>query len=142
MYISVQGYERTTGLTGTLGGLAMNCILPDSYPGIEFDENGVCNYCLKHEKGQPRGAKELRKLVESIPKGKGNYDCVVGTSGGRDSAYVLYCCAADSHRLPQCVGRTSHARYAGLRAAVHYDVTHTVTVQASRKGGHKQSLDV
>ena len=26
------------------------CILPETYPHIHFDKDGVCNYCLKYEK--------------------------------------------------------------------------------------------
>jgi hypothetical protein len=25
------------------------CILPETFPGIEFDENDVCNYCQDRE---------------------------------------------------------------------------------------------
>ena len=24
-----------------------NCIMSEAYPGIKFDEEGVCNFCLK-----------------------------------------------------------------------------------------------
>ena len=26
------------------------CILPESFPHIEFDKRGVCNYCNNHKK--------------------------------------------------------------------------------------------
>ena len=25
------------------------CILPDNYPGIKFNKNGICNYCTNHK---------------------------------------------------------------------------------------------
>jgi hypothetical protein len=25
------------------------CVLPETYPGIQFDENGVCNYCIAYD---------------------------------------------------------------------------------------------
>ena len=48
-----------------------NCILPETFPGIRFDENGVCNFCREF-------------------KGKGSYDCLMAYSGGKDSTYTLW----------------------------------------------------
>jgi hypothetical protein len=66
------------------------CILPETFPGIEFDENGVCNYCLSYEPVKVHGEAELVKVLDKY-RGKGEkYDCVVPISGGRDSAFVLH----------------------------------------------------
>ena len=66
------------------------CILPETFPGIEFDEYGVCNYCKDYEPVKVFGEEELRKVLDRY-RGKGEkYDCVVAISGGRDSSYVLY----------------------------------------------------
>jgi hypothetical protein len=65
------------------------CVLPDTYPGITFDQ-GVCNYCRTHEKETCQGTEKLHALLESARNEKGNYDCVVGVSGGRDSTFALY----------------------------------------------------
>jgi hypothetical protein len=66
------------------------CILPETFPGIEFDENGVCNYCLEYEPVKVLGEDELVKVLEKF-RGKGKkYDCLVPISGGRDSAFVLH----------------------------------------------------
>lgn len=79
--------------------ICSRCILDDSLPDvkIEFDENGVCNYCHEHdrlEKEYPtgsRGEKILQKLAKDVKKSrKGRYDCVVGVSGGCDSSLALY----------------------------------------------------
>jgi N-acetyl sugar amidotransferase len=67
-------------------------------PYIEFDENGVCNYCKFHERLEERfpltkeGEDKLFEIIENIKKnGKGKkYDCIVGFSGGTDSTYCLY----------------------------------------------------
>jgi glucosamine--fructose-6-phosphate aminotransferase (isomerizing) len=64
------------------------CILPESFPGITFDENGVCNLCSSYEKISPLGEDELAAVLER-QKG-GRYDCVVPLSGGKDSTYALY----------------------------------------------------
>lgn len=66
------------------------CILPETFPGIKFDENGVCNYCLDYETVKVLGEDKLVKVVEKF-RGKGEeYDCLVPISGGRDSTYVLH----------------------------------------------------
>lgn len=76
------------------------CVQDTTVPGIEFDENGVCNFCHGHEEltrifpNDERGQQFLNNLFEKIKKdGKHkSYDCVVGISGGRDSTYLLWCC--------------------------------------------------
>lgn len=67
------------------------CILPETYPEIDFDDNGVCNYCRAHTKiANKRGNEEdLDRLFKSM-KLDGEFDCVVPLSGGRDSTYVLH----------------------------------------------------
>jgi hypothetical protein len=62
--------------------------MPDSYPGISLDQDGVCNLCHDFKKKEPLG-EEL--LLESLSSKKGErYDCIVGISGGKDSCYVAY----------------------------------------------------
>jgi len=68
------------------------CILPDSHPDVNLN-NGVCNFCNGFEnsrlsKLKVKGAEELSKLLKS--KKTGQYDCVIGLSGGKDSSYILY----------------------------------------------------
>lgn len=74
------------------------CIYDSSIPKIEFDDEGICNYCrmieeLKEEykTGTPEGEKKFSDIVKQIKKdGKGKkYDCVVGVSGGTDSSYMI-----------------------------------------------------
>jgi len=66
------------------------CVLPETFPGIRFDEEGVCNYCRGYEKVEVYGEAALKELLSRF-HGKGmNYDCIVPISGGRDSAYVLH----------------------------------------------------
>ena len=69
-----------------------------SAPDIAFDTNGVCNYCKGHEKKVSStpyhlgDAKEkLHRLVDRLKtEKKGEYDSIVGLSGGVDSSYVAY----------------------------------------------------
>ncbi len=66
------------------------CLLPANYPGIEYDQDGVCNYCLSYRKAKYKGKKKLEKIFDSIRNENNKYDCLVGISGGRDSSYALY----------------------------------------------------
>ena len=66
------------------------CLLQQNYPGIEFNKEGVCNYCLSYKKAKYKGKKKLEKVFESIRHRNNKYDCLVGISGGRDSSYALY----------------------------------------------------
>jgi glucosamine--fructose-6-phosphate aminotransferase (isomerizing) len=69
------------------------CILPESYPHIDFDADGVCNYCRHMKptvvKGQTK--QTLATLIEGYArqarqKGRDTY-CILPLSGGRDSCY-------------------------------------------------------
>ena len=70
-----------------------------SDPDIKFDEQGICNHCIRYEEllsqriVNPEVREvQLNKLVKKIKKlGKNKpYDCVIGVSGGVDSTYVAY----------------------------------------------------
>ena len=65
------------------------CILPETFPGISFDSDGICNYCINHKPIKVLGKDALQKKI-SYYRGKGKkFDCIVPFSGGRDSTYVL-----------------------------------------------------
>ena len=66
------------------------CILPETMPFIEFDDDGICNYCNNYElRNNPRPQEELFDLVRSYRRTNEN-DCIVPFSGGRDSCYGLH----------------------------------------------------
>jgi len=66
------------------------CILPETFPGIEFNEEGVCNYCLDYEPMKVYGEEAFVRVLDKY-RGKGKkYDCIVPMSGGRDSSFVLH----------------------------------------------------
>lgn len=67
----------------------LKCVLPDTTPNITFDSDGVCNFCLSHKAIVARDDSSLKALFDQYP-GEGDYDCVLGLSGGRDSSYALY----------------------------------------------------
>lgn len=64
------------------------CIFPSSFPNIEFDENGLCNYCRNHKAITFKSEEKLKEILDSKKGVK--YDVVVPLSGGKDSTYILY----------------------------------------------------
>lgn len=82
------------------GKICSQCVMDETDPDIEFDSNGVCNHCLKAERDlcpyiYPKNDRsELDNMVYRIKdrsaKGGGDYDCVLGVSGGADSSYCAY----------------------------------------------------
>lgn len=67
-------------------------------PDIEFDANGICNYCtnwlkrVKEETFVGNPTRNLDGLVARIKEvgRKREFDCIIGVSGGVDSTYVAY----------------------------------------------------
>lgn len=66
------------------------CILPETMPFIEFDEEGVCNYCRSYNKVNYLGIEKLRLWAESVKRTNKQPNCLVSFSGGRDSCYSLH----------------------------------------------------
>ena len=76
--------------------LCSRCILPDTFPGIKFDTNGVCNHCRQEESAiakAPEKKVEYRNKLDALiaeTKGKApSYDVICAYSGGKDSSYTL-----------------------------------------------------
>ncbi|MFN8533057.1 MAG: N-acetyl sugar amidotransferase [Dehalococcoidia bacterium] len=70
------------------------CMIPETHETIVFDEDGVCNVCLAHDKKREKIDWAARKaqfeeLIEGV-RGKYAYDCIVPFSGGKDSTFTLY----------------------------------------------------
>ncbi len=67
------------------------CILPQTFPFIEFDEKGECNYCKNHKpQKQIQNFYTLKELIKPYKNKDGRPDCIVPFSGGRDSTYSLH----------------------------------------------------
>jgi glucosamine--fructose-6-phosphate aminotransferase (isomerizing) len=67
------------------------CVLPETFPFIEFDEHGVCNYCSDYVlKNRPKPIQELFDLVAPYRRSDGAHDCIIPYSGGRDSTHTLH----------------------------------------------------
>ncbi|MHA1381609.1 MAG: hypothetical protein ACTSRG_24845 [Candidatus Helarchaeota archaeon] len=71
------------------------CVLPETFPGIRFNERDICNFCLNFEgienlkKKKRRYKKRFEELVKEY-KGRNSYDVLMSYSGGKDSTYTLY----------------------------------------------------
>ncbi len=77
------------------------CVMNDaSDPTISFDENGYCNYCTKALSEinttvyfpNDIGKKKLEAMISKIKEENKDkaFDCIMGISGGLDSAYLAY----------------------------------------------------
>ena len=75
--------------------ICRNCVLNENFPGIRFNEDGVCNFCSSAKSKdmnrtiRSKYEEKFKQLVEEY-KGKGSYDCLVAYSGGKDSTYTLH----------------------------------------------------
>lgn len=75
--------------------ICTKCILPETYPGISFDENGVCNFCNEYEVTRKEGKAhfqnedELKNCLGKYKNINKKYDVLVPLSGGVDSAHTL-----------------------------------------------------
>jgi hypothetical protein len=72
------------------------CVLPDTFPGISFNEEGVCNHCQRFESFSATAEEKLEYQVNldlacnryalSMPYGT---HILMAYSGGKDSTYSL-----------------------------------------------------
>ncbi len=68
------------------------CVLPDTFPGIDFEDNGECNYCRRAHVPDDEKKNEYLKKFEDLlneNRGKNQYDVIMAFSGGKDSTYTL-----------------------------------------------------
>ena len=71
-----------------------NCVLPGTFPGIRFNDKGICNFCLDSKSQESREKKkaQYREKFEALVKkhkGKSSYDVLMCYSGGKDSTWTL-----------------------------------------------------
>lgn len=76
----------------------IRCVMDVSDREITFDAQGVCHHCKEHERrvalapfSRPDAAQRLEGILAKVRSTrKGDYDCIVGLSGGVDSSYVAH----------------------------------------------------
>ncbi len=71
------------------------CVISNQRPRITFDDKGICsacNYALIKENKIDWAEREnkLNKLLDKHRSRNGSYDCLVPSSGGKDSAFVAH----------------------------------------------------
>lgn len=72
------------------------CTMPDTRPGITFNDEGICSACTHYEeRGIVDWSKRWKEFEEICDKyrgmnGPGEYDCAIAVSGGKDSHYQVY----------------------------------------------------
>lgn len=75
------------------------CVMDSTDPLISFDTSGNCNYCnyalatkAERWKNNREGKIELDNIIDELKSETKNkkYDCIIGLSGGLDSAYLAY----------------------------------------------------
>lgn len=72
------------------------CVMPDSRPGISFNEEGVCSACQAFENRKntnyQQRYEDLKKLCNKYRgmNGPNGYDCMIAVSGGKDSHFQVY----------------------------------------------------
>ena len=79
--------------------ICKRCVTDTTDPGVTFDAEGICSSCRRYEevraqRGYRKGISEkelehtiavIKETCKDLP-----YDCLIGVSGGVDSAYMLY----------------------------------------------------
>ena len=81
------------------------CVMPDTRPGISFNEEGVCSACQAYEKRAKINWKARWKELEEIcDKYRGmngkDPDCAIAVSGGKDSHYQVHLMKNVMHMNP------------------------------------------
>lgn len=85
------------------------CVMPDTRPGIKFDERGVCSACQSYEHRNEvdwdARWKELEQLCDKYRgmNGPDGYDCIIAVSGGKDSHFQTYLMKEVLHMNPLLV---------------------------------------
>ncbi|BAL93703.1 adenine nucleotide alpha hydrolase family protein [Rubrivivax gelatinosus] len=113
------------------------CLLPEQAPGADLDANGVCRFCREHAPASGEAAEALRRAREAdleraieACRGRGEYDCLVPLSGGKDSVALIHKLKVEyglrvlAHTTDIDIGEVA---WANIRRAVdRLDVEHLV----------------
>ena len=70
------------------------CLMPETQEGVNFDELGICTACQSSEDKMHidwlKREKILKKILDKAKKKSGNnYDCIIPSSGGKDSTWQV-----------------------------------------------------
>jgi N-acetyl sugar amidotransferase len=72
------------------------CVMPDTRPGLSFNEEGICSACQSFDNRKnvnyQQRFEELKHLCTKYRgmNGPNGYDCMIAVSGGKDSHFQVY----------------------------------------------------
>ncbi len=74
--------------------ICTRCVLPDTFPGITFNEEGVCNHCQRYESfaaTDEQKAEYRQRLMTLLHDkyGDAEVQALIAYSGGKDSSYTV-----------------------------------------------------
>ena len=78
--------------------ICKKCVMDTTDPSITFSDNGICDNCNQFENitkqywfDKQNDKKSFNNIIKKVKSSKkGNYDCILGLSGGIDSSYLLH----------------------------------------------------
>jgi glucosamine--fructose-6-phosphate aminotransferase (isomerizing) len=124
------------------------CILPATYPFIEFDADGVCNHCRDYQPMALAGHDALEAQLAKHRSKDGSPDCIVAFSGGRDSSYGLHLIKTEYKMNPVAysydwgmvtgIARRNQARMLGALGVEH--ILRAADIPAKRRYMRKNIL--
>lgn len=73
------------------------CILPNTRPGIQINEDGICNACNNHKTKEidinwEERESEFSSLAKKYKAASRHFDCIIPVSGGKDSTWQVVKC--------------------------------------------------
>ena len=71
----------------------VRCITPETFPGISFDEDGICSECHEYDRRYGRWQRsplDVGALIRKRQRKNSRFAAIVGVSGGKDSCNVLH----------------------------------------------------
>ena len=82
------------------------CVMPDTRPGITFNEKGICSACQAYERREKVDWDARWKEFEAIcdkyrgMNGSAGFDCAIAVSGGKDSHWQTHLMKNVMHMNP------------------------------------------
>ena len=108
--------------------ICSRCVLPNSFPRINFDDKGVCSVCREYDqwwgKWVYRKSEQkqiLEKICKQAKRKKKKFDALIPLSGGKDSTYTLY--MAQQELGLKCLAYTLDTGYLSEPARKNIDRT-------------------
>lgn len=121
----------------------VTCLLPDTKPDLHFDEHGECSACRSF-KSRPSidWASRRHDLSLLLERGKNStgYDCIVPSSGGKDSTYQVLKLISMGARPLVVTATTCHLTELG-RKNIDNLAQYATTIEVSPNKDIRKSLN-